>query len=76
MKPRAKTKADAAQALINDLADKPYGEEKDVMVTRTISLPKSLDDKLDYQAFMNKRNKQGLKSVSAIVVDVLNRHLD
>jgi len=63
-----------AQKLADELADKPYGGQKDndKMVNTSITLPQSLLNKLEDQAFANKREGIEPKSVSAIIRKALN----
>ena len=55
------------EKLANELADKPYGQKQDTIVRTTISLPESVLSKLEDLARNNKRKKESLKSVSAII---------
>jgi hypothetical protein len=57
------------ESLANELADRPYGSEseEEVLVRTTISLPQSLLFKLEDLAKRNKRKKEDLRSVSAIM---------
>ena len=61
----------AIENLANELADKPYGiikhQEHDKLTRTTISLPASVLLKLEDIARTNKRTKEELKSVSAII---------
>ena len=67
----------AIENLADELADKPYGEDKknDSTVRTTISLPSSVLFALEDLAKVNKRNKNGLKSVSAIIRNCINKTL-
>lgn len=67
----------AIESLANELADKPYGEDKknDFTVRTTISLPSSVLFALEDLAKVNKRNKNDLKSVSAIIRNCINNTL-
>jgi hypothetical protein len=55
--------------LANELADKPYGQKQNYenIVRTTITLPASVLFKLEDIARSNKREKDSLKSVSAVV---------
>lgn len=55
------------EKLANELADKPYGQKPVTIVRTTISLPESVLSKLEDLARSNKRKKEELKSVSAII---------
>jgi hypothetical protein len=60
----------AIEGLAHELADRPYGSksrEEETLVRSTISLPQSLLFTLEDLAKKNKRKKEELKSVSAIV---------
>lgn len=60
----------AVEALVDALADRPYGESKKAPEKArplTISLPPSLIAKLEDAALANKRGGTGPKNVSAIV---------
>jgi len=59
--------AEQADAVANQLADKPYGKQKEVVARTTIALPRSLLSKLEKVAFENKQNRIEPKSVSAII---------
>ena len=63
--------------LEKELADKPYGEEKkeDVLTRPTITLPLSTLFTLEDMAKNNKRNKNNLRSVSAIIRDCVEKTL-
>lgn len=63
--------------LVKELADKPYGEEKkeDVLTRTTITLPLSTLFTLEDMAKNNKRNKNNLRSVSAIIRDCVEKTL-
>ena len=66
----------AIENLANELADKPYGSKiEDDIARTTISLPASLLFKLEDMAINNKRKKDNLKSVSAIIRDCIEKHL-
>lgn len=63
--------------LANELADKPYGQKKqDDLVRTTISLPASVLFKLEDISRVNKRKKNELKSVSAIIRDCIKKYLN
>lgn len=64
------------ESLANDLADKPYGQDKkdDSIVRTTISLPSSVLFSLEDMAKTNKRNKKTLRSVSAIIRYCVDKH--
>lgn len=74
IKKRSKATEKQAQALADEIADKPYGSKKDndKMVNTSITLPQLLLNKLEDQAFANKRKGIEPKSVSAIIRDALN----
>lgn len=76
---RKKVSASAAQALADQLADKTYGAEKDVVdeiVRTSISLPKSMLQKIEDTAMVNKRKGNGPTSFSAIVRLGLDLYLE
>lgn len=68
----------AAEDLANQLADRPYGAQKNVTKTpesllrTSITLPENLFRKIEDYALHNKRAKQGPKSVSAVIRDALD----
>lgn len=74
LKKRSKVTDKQAEALADEIADKPYGGQKDndKMVNTSITLPQSLLNKLEDQAFANKREGVEPKSVSAIIRKALN----
>ena len=56
--------------LADELADKPYDENKNLnnkIIRTTITLPASMLHKLEDSALKNKRENKDLKSVSAII---------
>jgi len=66
------------EELANELADKPYGEEKkeeDTIVRTTITLPSTVLFELEDMAKINKRNKKTLRSVSAIIRNCIDKTL-
>lgn len=67
----------AIENLANELADKPYGQKytEDTVARTTISLPVSILFKLEDMAKNNKRKKDSLKSVSAIIRDCIEKCL-
>jgi hypothetical protein len=65
----------AIENLANELADKPYGQSYDTLARTTITLPTSVLLKLEDIARDNKRRKNSLKSVSAIIRDCIERCL-
>ena len=65
----------AIENLANELADKPYGQTYDILARTTITLPASILLKLEDIARDNKRRKNNLKSVSAIVRDCIEKCL-
>lgn len=67
----------AIEELADELADKPYGEDKkmDTIVRVTISLPSSMLYAIEDLAKYNKRKKGELRSVSAIVRNCLEQNL-
>ena len=65
----------AIESLANELADKPYGQAYDTLARTTITLPASVLLKLEDIARDNKRKKNSLKSVSAIVRDCIAKWL-
>ena len=74
IKPRIPN-SDKIELLANELADKPYGQTQDSLVRTTISLPASILFKLEDMARANRRKKDNLKSVSAIIRDYITRCL-
>jgi hypothetical protein len=66
----------AAEDLANELADKPYGQKQDNIARATISLPTSVLFKLEDMAIKNKREKNDLRSVSAIIRECIKAYLD
>jgi hypothetical protein len=65
----------AIENLANELADKPYGQTHDTLSRTTITLPASVLLKLEDMARDNKRKKNNLKSVSAIIRDCIEKCL-
>lgn len=71
-------KKKAIENLANELADRPYGmkeEDNDELVRTTITLSKSLLFKLEDLAKNNKRKKEDLRSVSAIIRYCIDKSL-
>ena len=66
----------AAEDLANELADRPYGQKQDSIARATISLPASVLFKLEDMAIKNKRKKNDLRSVSAIIRECIKAYLD
>lgn len=66
----------AAEDLANELADRPYGQKQDSIARATISLPASVLFKLEDMAIKNKREKNDLRSVSAIIRECIKAYLD
>ena len=66
----------AVENLANELADKPYDQEQDNIVRTTITLPESVLYKLEDMAIRNKRQKKGLRSVSALIRESIKSYLD
>ena len=66
----------AAEDLANELADRPYGQKQDSIARATISLPTSVLFKLEDMAIKNKREKNDLRSVSAIIRKCIKAYLD
>lgn len=64
--------------LAKELADKPYGytKEDDSLMRTTISLPSSVLFTLEDLSRHNKRTKNPLKSVSAIIRDCIAKSLN
>lgn len=86
VKPRSKqakkpVNADAANALADALADKPYGEnkvlpEQEESIERlTIAMPISLYDELEALAKKRKRAKAEQRSMSAIAREAIKEYL-
>lgn len=70
--------SNSIEKLANELADKPYGQQKivsDGLARTTISLPSALLFKLEDIAKKNKRDKKELKSVSAIIKHYIEKHI-
>lgn len=71
----------AIEKFVNEMADKPYGHEpksppaKDEMMPVSITIPRSLRDKLDNMALKNKHEKGELRTVSAIVRAALEDYM-
>lgn len=72
-----------AEALAQRLADKPYGEEKKIVLPETeslsrttISLSTALLRKMEDLAYVNKREGKDPRSVSAIVREAVIIYLD
>lgn len=63
--------------LAKELADKPYGEEKkeDILARTTITLPSSVLFTLEDMAKDNKRNRNNLRSISAIIRNCIEKTL-
>lgn len=78
IKKRSSNNQQKIEDLAKELADKPYGQEKkeDVFLARTtITLPSSILFTLEDMAKNNKRNKNNLRSVSAIIRDCVEKTL-
>jgi hypothetical protein len=75
---------DAIAKAADELSDKPYGvaqpkavplsEEQDPLERITISLPRSLRNRLDDLAFQHKRSNHPDKNVSAIIRVALEKY--
>ncbi|MGL5128578.1 MAG: ribbon-helix-helix domain-containing protein [Aeromonas popoffii] len=68
---------EAADRLADQLADKPYGSEpkvKDTLRRTSISLPESMLHRCEELAFDNKRSGKHPRSVSAIILEALNKY--
>lgn len=65
----------AIESLATELADKPYGQNHEILVRTTLTLPSTILIKLEDMARNNKRNKKELKSVSAIIRSCIETHL-
>lgn len=66
-----------ADRLADQLADKPYGSEpkvRDTLRRTSISLPESMLHRCEELAFDNKRSGKHPRSVSAIILEALNRY--
>jgi hypothetical protein len=63
------------EKLAYELADKPYGEKKkeDILMRTTITLPSSILFALEDMAKNNKRSKNDLRSVSALIRDSIEK---
>lgn len=66
----------AVESLANELADRPYGQKQNRIARATISLPTSVLFKLEDMAIKNKREKNDLRSVSAIIRKCIKVYLD
>ncbi|KAF8818043.1 hypothetical protein [Rickettsia endosymbiont of Cardiosporidium cionae] len=66
----------AVENLAKELADKPYGEKQDNMIRATITLPESAFYKLEDIALRNKRDRKGLRSISALIRESIKSYLD
>ena len=79
---RSEVTSEQAEALAQRLADKPYGEEKktvspeaESLSRNTISLPTTLLRQIEDLAYINKREGNELRSVSAILREALKNFL-
>lgn len=75
-----------AEALANELADKPYGQKKEVKLAKKaepaaekaqaigISLPPAMIEKLQDEAIANKRGGAGQKTVSGLIRELLEKN--
>lgn len=78
---RKEVMEDDAEALANQLADRPYGEERkpslqpETLARTTISLPEGLLRELEDRALSNKRTGVAPKNVSALVRVALEAYL-
>lgn len=65
-------------ALVDELADRPYGQKKDsdLILRTTISLPEKILIKLEDTARSNKRKNADLKSVSALIRHCIEKTLN
>ena len=77
IKKRSNDNQQKIEDLAKELADKPYGTEKkeNVLTRTTITLPLSVLFTLEDMAKDNKRNKNNLRSVSAIIRDCIEKTL-
>ncbi|RYE05306.1 MAG: hypothetical protein EOP33_06690 [Rickettsiaceae bacterium] len=66
----------AIESLANELADKPYGQQQDNLVRTTVTLPASTLILLEDMARNNKRRKDDLTSVSAIIRDCVEKYIN
>ena len=66
---------DAIESLANELADRPYGEQNrfDTLTKTSITLPAAVLFKLEDLARTHKRTNGGLRSVSAIIRDCIDK---
>jgi hypothetical protein len=75
---KRRTFNNSIEKLADELADKPYGQQKEILddiARTTISLPSSLLFKLEDMAKTNKRKKRELKSVSAIIRHCIEKYI-
>lgn len=74
----ADNRSQAIENLANELADRPYGKiDQDNTITRTtITLPTSVFFQLEDMAKLNKRKKDNLRSVSAIIRNCIKETLN
>ncbi len=61
-------------SIVESLVDRNYGEDKDDLVTTSITLPRSLKKKLEIMAFENKHAGKELNTVTKIVRCALNEY--
>ena len=64
-----------AEKLADEMADRPYGEEKEEIISKSISIPKSLYKTLEKIALNNKHEEKEPKSVSALIRVAVDEHL-
>lgn len=79
-RPQQKATPEQAEALAKQLADRPYGSEAPVSAPEpkqekaksfSMSLPPALYQRLEEQAYANKRSGVGPKTVSGIIREAL-----
>ena len=63
-----------SEQFINEMADKPYGENEQIERI-TISLNSKLYDKIDELVRVRRRNKQENRTVSAFIREVLEQYM-
>ena len=79
IKTRTHVNAQSADKLADELADKPYGQQQSAsdderLVRTSLSLPATMQARLEDLAIQNKRAGRDLRTVSAIVRQAIEQY--
>ena len=74
-KPRQEIQVDI-EDLTKDLANKPYGEERQKMTVTSLSISENLLDEVQLIAFENKRAKRDNRSASAVISEAVRFYIE